>query len=97
VEIKYDDDLLEKIATTAEGGGFAQAVVKSYRRRIQQITAAVDERDFYALKSLHYEKLKGNRQHQRSMKLNDQMRLILEIEASKPKNIIHVIAIEDYH
>jgi proteic killer suppression protein len=45
---------------------------------MQYIRAASDERDFYALKSLHYEKLHGKRSHQRSMRLNDQFRLILQ-------------------
>lgn len=98
VEIRYASRKLEKIATEAgEKGRFAQSLVKVYRRRIQLIAAALDERDFYAMKSLHYEKLKGNRSHQRSMKLNDQMRLVVEIESSSPKNIVHIVSIEDYH
>jgi len=31
------------------------------------------------------------------MRLNDQWRLIIEIKAATPKNIILVIDIEDYH
>ena len=41
--------------------------------------------------------LKGARAHQRSMRLNDQWRLILEIIPGRPKNRIRVCAIEDYH
>lgn len=98
MEVQYDDSELKKIATDPRAtGGFAPAVVKAFRRRIQQIEAALDERDFYALKSLHYEKLKGKRKHYRSMRLNKQMRLILAIEESTPKNIVHIVSIEDYH
>lgn len=60
------------------------------------IRAAVDEREFYRMKSLHYEKLKGTRSHQRSMRLNDQFRLILEIEVRQNRTVV-VISIEDYH
>lgn len=63
---------------------------------MQWIRAAPDERDFYRMKSLHYEKLKGKRSHQRSMRLNDQYRLILEIEEIKGRTLV-VISIEDYH
>ena len=75
----------------------SDAVVKAFRKRMQMIVSAVDDREFYRLKSAHYEKLKGKRSHQRSMKLNDQYRLILELEKDKDGNIVVVIGIEDYH
>jgi toxin HigB-1 len=77
--------------------GLPPAVVKAYRRRLQGIRAAPDERDFYALKSLHFEKLKGQRQHQHSMRLNDQFRLILELVATGPRKRVRIVSVEDYH
>jgi proteic killer suppression protein len=77
--------------------GFSQAVVKSFRKRVAFIRSAKDERDFYGMKSLHYEKLKGDRKHQRSMRLNKQWRLILEIEKDDDGNEVVIIEIEDYH
>jgi proteic killer suppression protein len=68
-----------------------------YRRRLQLIRAAPDERDFYAMKSLHYEKLKGARQHQRSMRLNDRLRLIVELADNESDKRVRIVAIEDYH
>jgi toxin HigB-1 len=64
---------------------------------MQVIRAALDERDFYALKSLRYEKLKGRRGHQHSMRLNDQFRLIVEYEGTGPDKTVVVVGIEDYH
>jgi len=64
---------------------------------MQQIRAAEDERAFYALKSLHFEKLKGNREHQHSMRLNDQWRLILQLMGTGKAKTVHLVAIEDYH
>lgn len=58
---------------------------------------AEDERDLYALKSLHFEKLKGARAHQRSLRLNDQFRLIVEIVPTGARNAVVVVSIEDYH
>jgi Txe/YoeB family toxin of Txe-Axe toxin-antitoxin module len=52
---------------------------------------------FYAQKSLRFEKLKGKRDHQRSMRINDQWRLILEIEGTAPKKTVRIVGIEDYH
>ena len=34
---------------------------------------------------------------QRSMKLNDQWRLVLEFEGDGPEKVVWVVAIEDYH
>ncbi len=63
MEIAFADDDLDRLETDpAFTAGFGQAVVKAYRKRIQQIRAATDERTFYALKSLHFEKLKGDRE-----------------------------------
>ena len=98
MEVEFANDDLKRLETDpAFNGGFAQAIVNAYRKRMQFIRAAVDERAFYPMRSLRFEKLKGNRSHQCSMRLNDQWRLILEIKPSTPKNIIVVVAIEDYH
>ena len=64
---------------------------------MQHIRAAKDERDFYAFKSLRYEKLQGRRDHQHSMRLNDQFRLILEYEGTGQDKTIVIVAIADYH
>ena len=61
------------------------------------IRGAPDERTFYALKSLHFERLKGNRSHQHSMRLNRQWRLILEFDDSGSVKVVCIVAIEDYH
>ena len=64
---------------------------------MQFISAAFDERDFYAMKSLHYEKLKGDRKGQNSMRLNAQYRLILCTKVKGGTHTIVVVSIEDYH
>jgi proteic killer suppression protein len=72
-------------------------VEKAFRKRVQAIAAATDERDLYVMKSHRFEKLKGDREHQHSIRLNDQFRLILEIRKGNPKNVIVIVGIEDYH
>jgi len=98
MEVQFKDadlDILEQDANFT--AGLSQSLVSAFRKRMQQIRAAPDERVFYALKSLHFEKLKGGRSHQHSMRLNDQWRLIIEFDDRKsPKEII-IIGIEDYH
>jgi proteic killer suppression protein len=76
---------------------FAENIVRAYRRVMRIIDDAKDERDIRVMKSLRFKRLEGKRQHQHSLRLNDQWRLIVEIVEGDPKNTIHVIRIEDYH
>src|ERR1700729_2265539 len=48
MDIEYDDDSLKQLACDPKfDAGFGRDVVKAYRKRIQVISAAPDERDFY--------------------------------------------------
>lgn len=56
MEVEFDDDDLDRLETDAQfTAGFSQEVVRAYRKRMQQVRAFRDERDFYAVKALHFE------------------------------------------
>jgi toxin HigB-1 len=98
MQVRFADARLDRLETDPTyDAGFSQAVVTAFRKRMQLIRAASDERVFYQMKSLHFEKLKRNRSHQNSMRLNVQWRLILEFEGATPNKIAAVVSIEDYH
>jgi len=98
MDVEFDDDNLDRLETDAQfTTGHSQEIVSAYRRRMQQIRAFRDERDFYALKALHFEKLKGNREGQHSVRLNKQWRLVLEIRGEHPCKVIGIVEIVDYH
>jgi toxin HigB-1 len=98
MEIAFADESLDQLETDAAfSAGFGDAVVKAYRKRMQQIRAATDERTFYATRSLNFEKLKGDREGQYSMRLNDQWRLIVELVGKAPRKVVRIIEITDYH
>jgi proteic killer suppression protein len=98
MDVEFSDEQWDRLETEFNfTAGFAREIVRAYRKLMQSIRSAPDERTFYAMKSLHFEKLKGSRDHQRSMRLNNQWRLIIEIRPSQPKNVVIVIGIEDYH
>lgn len=98
MEVAFADDDLDRLETDPSFDmGLPQGVVKAYRKRLQVIRSAPDERDFRALKSLHFERLKGRRQHQHSMRLNEQYRLVLEFEGSGHATRLRIVAVEDYH
>jgi toxin HigB-1 len=98
MEVLFKSEDLDKLETDADfDAGYQPGIVKAFRKRMQQIRAALDERDFYTQKSLRFEKLKGTRGHQYSMRLNDQWRLILEFETKSINKVVKIITIEDYH
>lgn len=98
MDVEFDDEDLDRLEIDARfTAGLSQEVVRAYRRRMQQIRAFNDERDLYAVKSLHFEKLKGSREGQHSIRLNLQWRLILEIRGSHPCKVIGIVEIADYH
>jgi proteic killer suppression protein len=98
MNVEFDNNELDLLETDAQfTAGFSQEIVRAYRKRMQQIRAFLDERDFYAVKALHFEKLKGNRDGQHSIRLNMQWRLILEIRGEHPCKIIGIVEIVDYH
>lgn len=98
MEVEFDDHDLDRLETDPQfTAGLSQEIVRAYRKRMQQIRAFRDERDFMSVKSLHFEKLKGNRAGQHSIRLNLQWRLALEIRGSHPCKVVGIIEIVDYH
>jgi len=98
MDVEFEDASLKRLESDPGfTAGYEAAIVKAFRKRMQLIRAAVDERAFYAMKSLHYEKLKGDRDGQSSMRLNDQWRLLLRVQQDEGGKTILIISIIDYH
>lgn len=94
----FADNKLERLYTEEKGAHkYPDGVVDAFFEVMTIIGSASDERDLYALKSLHYEKLSGKRSHQRSLRLNRQFRLIVEREEDENGKFFRLISIEDYH
>jgi proteic killer suppression protein len=98
MEVRFRDPCYDQLEVDPHySGGWPPAVVKAYRSRLNYIRQAQDERDLYSWRSLRMEKLQGSRQHQHSLRLNDQWRLVIEFEGNSPKKTIVIVNIEDYH
>jgi proteic killer suppression protein len=98
MDVLFRDDAYSRLESDPTfTGGHSAAIVKAYRNRMNFIRQAPDERDLYAWKSLRFEKLQGNRNHQHSLRLNDQWRLIIEFDGVAPNKKIVIVGIEDYH
>ncbi|SHN66579.1 type II toxin-antitoxin system RelE/ParE family toxin [Bradyrhizobium erythrophlei] len=98
MDVTFKDSSLDQLETDAKfSGGFSDGIVKAYRKAMQHIRAASDERTLYSRRSFKFEKLKGDREGQYSLRLNDQWRLIVELKDGNPQKTVHVIEIVDYH
>jgi len=100
MEVQHDDPELREIESDPNyNGGMERAKVRAYRKVMNIVRNVLNETQLYSFKGLKYEKLQGNRSHQHSLRLNDQWRLIVEInEQTGPNNNICVVKkIEDYH
>jgi len=98
MNVEFRTNELERLATDLKfNAGFAGGVIKAYRKRLQAIRAANDERDLRNVRSNRFEKLEGARSHQHSVRINEQWRLVFEIRRGESGKIIFIYDIEDYH
>lgn len=98
MEVRFNDKGLERLYfESGSYGGLSQGLARAFRKVVKFIIDAEDERDFRTMRSLNFERLKGSRGSEHSLRLNDQFRLIVEIEQGNPKNTIVIKMITDYH
>ena len=98
MDVRHDDKELEALESDPEHkSGLDQSLVRRFRKVMNLVRSVQHETELYAWKGLRFKKLSGDRDHQRSLRLNDQWRLIVEIEGSDLGNICVVKGIEDYH
>ncbi|MCC3278413.1 type II toxin-antitoxin system RelE/ParE family toxin [Arthrobacter sp. zg-Y40] len=99
MQVDYEDEDLRSLAYIPDHrtSRWAPNVTKAYRRRIQQLHAAANDQDLRALKSLHLEKLKGDRDGTWSIRIDQKYRLILRFETNDGGRAAVVIEAVDYH
>lgn len=98
MEIEFADPVLALIETDEAGATrLPIAVIKSARRKMTVLRAATDDRTLRNWKSLHYEKLNGDREGQRSIRINKQYRMVFILDSETDPQTITVLAVEDYH
>ena len=98
MDVEFDSDELDRLETdVAFNAGFGPEIVRGYRKVVWAIRAAPDSRDLRASRGLRYERLKGKRSHQHSLRINKQWRLIIEIRGEGQQKRVGIVGIEDYH
>jgi proteic killer suppression protein len=98
MDVVFADPKLALIETDEAGKTkLPVSVIQSARRKLTVLRAAIDDRSLRNWKSLHYEKLKGDREGLRSIRLNDQYRMTFSLNETTNPQTVTIVAIEDYH
>jgi toxin HigB-1 len=99
LRIRFEDPDLQRLAEDPafKPKRWGPELIKAYRKKVQLLRAAVDERDLRAIRSLHLEALKGHRGGTSSIRLNSQFRLILTFETTDDGRVVVVLELTDYH
>jgi len=91
MEIDFHDKKLGLVETDdAPQTRLPISVIESMRNKLRFLRSAPDERSIRSWKSLHYEKMEGE---ERSVRINDQFRLIFKIDTGSNPNKITVLRV----
>jgi len=98
VRFRFAKKQLESLYTDEKDAHkYPPEVVINFFEVMAIIAAAQDERDLYATKSLHYEKMKGDQSGERSVRLNRQWRLTFSHEQDTDGKYVLVIEISNHY
>lgn len=98
LRVRFESKRLAALYTEEAGARrYPSEVVDAFFEVMAAIASAVDERDLYALKGVRFEKLKGARKHERSMRLNKAWRLIVRLERDDKGKLLVVIDLENHY
>jgi len=98
MQVIIEDHFLGEVANYNKVTGkspFPDEVIKAFKKRLYQIRQAKNTADLRAIKSLHFEKLKGKKYEGKySIRLNISYRLIFRIENNEISRL-EIICIEE--
>lgn len=99
MRIDFEDDDLRRLYEDADFTlpRLGRDVVRAYRKKVAFLESAASELDLRNYRALRYEKLKGDREGQHSIRLNQQWRLILRLGQDAEGRLLIIIEIVDYH
>ena len=99
MRVWFEDDSLRRLyeGPDAVVTGLGPEVTRAFRKKVGFLAAAQSELDLRNYRALHFEKLKGDRAGQHSIRLNRRWRLILRIEDDASGRLLIIVEIVDYH
>jgi len=99
VDVVFEDKQYLSLVETnrAAETRLGEPLIKALRKRLIFLRSAPDERSLRNWKSLHYEKNVAGTDWSRSVRLNDQFRLLFEIDNARMPPRITITGVADYH
>ena len=104
MEVTFETEALFKLYTegvsTDRVTRMQPHIIKRYQKAVDYLRDAPSIESLWQIKSLHYEKLKGNKKERSSVKINDQYRLefIVTLNNEKPiLTICHIMEISNHY
>lgn len=98
MKVEFADDDLARICTDeAHKLGLPFAVIRAARNKLVQLEAATDERDLRMLKGLNYKKLQADKDGRRSIRVNDQYRIVFTLSEDQRPPVLTILEIGDTH
>ncbi len=98
MRVQFASKKLERLYLEGTGAErIPEGVYVSFVDLIRLIIAIPNERVLYNIPGLRPEKLRGKRQFEKSLRVNQQFRLIYRIEKDADGNFFFVLDLEDYH
>lgn len=99
MRFRFEDEDLERLFSdrSFHHPRAGPELTKPFRKTMQFIGAAVDDRDLRSYRGLRFEKLDGDRKGQHSVRLNHQFRLILHLTTDGDDRVVVVLELTDYH
>ena len=98
MNFEFANRKMERLYTEGKGARrYPPRMVDSFFEVIRAIESAEDEPDLRKMKHLHFEKLKGDRKHQRSLVLHGPFRLVVQLREDEDGAYLLVEEIVDYH
>lgn len=92
-----DDRLLLLFTSEAHKLGLPIGVIRGAQLKLLKLEQAPDERTLRNWKSLNYKKLSGDREGQRSVRVNKQYRIVFELLNDEKPPSIRILEIDDTH
>lgn len=90
IEDDYLEELVSSYPNTTGKKKYPVSVETKFVQRVGQLGAAATENDIRAIKSLHFEKLEGNRKGTYSVRVKDGWRIIFRFEKEGLIKIMHI-------
>ncbi len=99
MEIKFDKEYLRQLyeegKTSDKKHRFQPNIITRYQLRIKVLEQAQGVEELYALNSLHYEMLKGDKAGISSIRVNDKYRIEFTVEHISSETVVKICNILD--